>query len=598
MPSISAPEYKTLNEVFYKAICYDSPDIIRVLRKDGGWDNISSVELYARVRALAAALENLGLRKGDRVAIIGENRWEWAVSDFATLLTGIVNVPLFPTLHAPQIGELLLHSGARAAIVSTAAQLKKVLEVRGQTALEHIIMMDDVAAKSSREAGVLSFTSLIEHRQYGRDAVFDAQAAAIAGDDLASIIYTSGTTSEPKGVMLTHSNMASNVSYSLREFSFTGPQRTVSFLPLSHVTARHADYALYSLGFSMAYCPTMDKLMGAFKSVQPTLIVSVPRVFEKVRQEVERRSRTSKVKTAIVRWAMGVGKAHEAQTLTGRTPSSVTWKLADKLFYSKVREVFGGAVTHFIAGGAPLGPDTTHWFAQAGIRILEGYGLTETSPVIGVNTPVPGSYRIGSIGKPLPNLQVKTASDGELLVKGPSVFSGYWQSPELSRQAFDAEGWFQTGDIATLDTDGFIFITDRKKELIKTSAGKFIAPQPIEGRLKADLFVSQAALVGDREKYVAVLISPNFEVLEPWARGQKIPAETRRQLVEHPLVIARFKETIKQVNSTLANYELLKRFALVPDEWAIDTGELTPSLKLKRRVLQERYREEIAGLFR
>jgi len=598
MPSASAPEYRTLNDIFYKAIEYDSPDIIRALRKDKGWENISCGELYARVRALAGALTNLGLRKGDRAAIISENRWEWAVSDFATLLTGIVNVPLFPTLHAPQIGELLLHSGARVAIVSTAAQLKKVLEVRGQTALEHIVVMDDVPAKSSEDANVLSFTSLIEHREVGRDTAFDTQAASITGGDLASIIYTSGTTGEPKGVMLTHGNMASNVSYSLREFSFTGPQRTVSFLPLSHVTARHVDYDLYSLGFSVAYCPTMDKLMGSFKSVRPTFLITVPRVLEKIRHEVERRSRASKVKTAVVRWAMGIGKAHEAQTLGGQTPSSVTWKLADKLFYSKVRDVFGGAVTHLLAGGAPLGPDTTHWFAQAGIRILEGYGLTETSPVIGVNTPVPGGYRVGSIGKPLLNLQVKTASDGELLVKGPSVFSGYWQSPELTREAFDAEGWFQTGDIVSQDADGFIFITDRKKELIKTSAGKFVAPQPIESRLKADSFVSQAALVGDRERYVAALISPNFEVLESWAREQKIAAETRRQLVEHPLVVARFRETVKQVNSTLADYELLKRFILVPDEWAIDSGEMTPSLKLKRRVLQERYREEIAGLFR
>ncbi len=261
-----------------------------------------------------------------------------------------------------------------------------------------------------------------------------------------------------------------------------------------------------------------------------------------------------------------------------------------------MREVFGGEVTYFISGGAPLGAETAHWFAQAGIRILEGYGLTETSPVIGVNTP--GAHRLGTIGKPLPNLQVRLAEDSELLVKGPSVFSGYWQSPELTRQAFDEEGWFRTGDIARLDEDGFLAITDRKKELIKTSAGKFIAPQPIEGKLKADFFVSHAALVGDRQKYVAALIAPNFDALEPWAREQKIAAATRQELVKHPKVIARYKETIKDVNRSLADYELLKGFALVAEEWAIDSGELTPSLKLKRRVLEERYREEIASLFR
>jgi long-chain acyl-CoA synthetase len=386
------------------------------------------------------------------------------------------------------------------------------------------------------------------------------------------------------------------VNYSLREFSFSGPQRAVSFLPLSHSTARHVDYVLYTLGFSIAYCPSMDKLMGALKTIQPTLIVSVPRIFEKVRQEVERRSRGSRLKRGIVQWALGVGKRNEGMILAGKVPASLPWKLADRLFFSKVRAIFGGEATYYVAGGAPLGPDTAHWFAQAGIRILEGYGLTETSPVIGVNTPL--SYRMGSIGKPLANIEVRTAGDGELLVKGPSVFSGYWQSPGLTAEAFDGEGWFRTGDIAEIDADGFIAITDRKKELIKTSAGKYIAPQGIEGRLKADLFVGNAAVVGDREKYVAALISPNFAVLEPWALEQKIPAETRRQLVEHPVVVARYKEIIRQVNRSLADFELLKRFVVVAEDWAIETGELTPSMKLKRRVLTQRYSEEIAGLFR
>ena len=413
---------------------------------------------------------------------------------------------------------------------------------------------------------------------------------------MSSLIYTSGTTGEPKGVMLTHGNLASNVSYSLRGFTFVGPQRTVSFLPLSHVTARHVDYVLYSLGFSIAYCPSMDKLMPALKTVKPTLVVAVPRVFEKVRQEVERRSRGSRVKTGIVRWALGVGKRYEAEIIAGRTPTSPVWKLADRLFYSKVRTIFGGEVTYFVAGGAPLGADTGHWFAQASVRILEGYGLTETSPVIGVNTP--GANRLGTIGRPLENIEVKLAEDGELLVKGPSVFSGYWQSPALTDGAFDAEGWFLTGDIASIDADGYIRITDRKKELIKTSAGKFVAPQPIENKLKADLFVGQAALVGDKEKYVAALIQPNFDVLEPWAREKGIGFESRRELVDRPEVQARYKETVKQVNRSLADYELLKRFTVVPDEWTVDTGELTPSMKLKRRVLMERYRDEIAAMFR
>jgi long-chain acyl-CoA synthetase len=600
MPNANTPNYQTVNDIFYQVVDSASPDVVRVQARDGSWSILSSQDLYDRVIALAGALVNMGLVKGDRVALISENRWEWAVTDFATLALGLINVPLFPTLQAPQLADSLRHSAARVAIVSTRAQLKKIDLIRETLSLEHVVLMDE-PADSDAVTTAIPFSRLIAEERSTqmrgtRDAGFDAQARSIQSGDLASIIYTSGTTGEPKGVVLTHGNLASNVNYSLREFSFSGPQRTLSFLPLSHVTARHADYALYSLGFSIAYCPSMDKLMGALKSVQPTLIVAVPRVFEKVRQEVERRSRTSKLKSSVVKWALGVGKQNEPAILNGKIPGSPLWKLADKLFYSKVREVFGGHVTHYIVGGAPLGGDTSHWFAQAGIRIFEGYGLTETSPVIGVNTPV--HFRLGSIGKSLPNLQVKMASDGELLVKGPSVFSGYWQSPSLTAQAFDAEGWFLTGDIARIDQDGFVYITDRKKELIKTSAGKFIAPQPIEGKLKADLFVGHAAIVGDRQKYVAALISPNFDVLEPWAKEKHIPAQTRRELIEHPMVLAHFKETVKQVNRSLADFELLKRFTLVPDEWAIDTGELTPSMKLKRRILSERYKEEIASLFR
>jgi long-chain acyl-CoA synthetase len=592
MSTPNAPNYQTVNDIFFKVVHSSSADVVRVQAKDGSWSILSSQDLYDRVLSLAAALVTLGMQKGDRVAILSENRWEWAVSDFATLALGLVNVPLFPTLPAQQIADSLRHAKARIAIVSTRDQLRKIDSLRETLPLEHVILMDDDDSATT----ATPFSKLIATGPRGRDEGFDQHAHSVLPSDLASIIYTSGTTGEPKGVMLTHGNLASNVNFSLREFSFEGPQRTVSFLPLSHVTARHADYALYSLGFSIAYCPSMEKLMSALKTVKPTLIVAVPRVFEKVRQEVERRSRSSKIKSAIVRWALGVGKRNETAILQGRTPGSPLWKLADKLFYSKVRDVFGGAVTHFIAGGAPLGPDTSHWFAQAGIRIFEGYGLTETSPVIGVNTP--SNFRLSSIGKPLPNIEVKTAADGELLVKGPSVFSGYWESPSLTAQAFDEDGWFQTGDIARIDPDRFIFITDRKKELIKTSAGKFVAPQPIEGKLKADLFVGHAALVGDREKYVAALISPNFDVLESWAKEKNIPAGSRRELVEHPMVIAHYKETVKQVNRSLADFELLKRFALVPEEWTVDTGELTPSMKLKRRVLLERYKDEIALLFR
>ncbi len=588
----NAPNYRTLNDIFLAVAASGAPDTVRIQAKDSTWTTLTALEFYGRVRALAASFAALGLRKGDRVALVAENRWEWAAVDFATLAAGLVNVPLFPTLQAAEISRLLAHSGAQAAVVSTAAQLRKI----DPASVEHRIVMDEVLMDNIGAPGVLKFTDLTAAARPERDPAFDEAAQAIAPGDLASIIYTSGTTGEPKGVMLTHGNLASNVCYSLREFHFEGPQRTVSFLPLSHVTARHVDYCLYALGFSVAYVPAVDRLMPALKTIRPTLLVAVPRVLEKVRGEIERRARASKLKTAIVEWALSTGKRHEGSILAGRRPASPLYKLADTLFYSKVRAVFGGEVKYLIAGGAPLGPDTAHWFARAGIRLYEGYGLTETSPVIGVNTDA--AYRFGTIGKPLANLQVKLAEDGELLVKGPSVFGGYWAAPELTAEAFTPDGWFLTGDIATLDADGFLAITDRKKELLKTSAGKFIAPQLIEGKLKADSFIAQAAVFGDREKHAAALLAPNFELLEPWARERKLAFAGRAELIRHPDVLARYRETVKRVNRSLAPHELVKQWALVADEWAIDSGELTPSMKLKRRVLAERYRAEIAALFR
>ena len=560
----------------------------RLVGKD--WQTLSGSDVYAQVRAVAAAFANWGLEKGERIALISENRYEWAITDFAALALGLIDVPIFPTLPAGQIVDLLAHSGSRVVVVSTRQQYEKIAAIRARTAIEHVVVMDEVP-----DADAVTFASLVASAPSTRDASFDEHVRSIRGVDPATIIYTSGTTGEPKGVLLTHGNLASNVNYSLREFDLSAADNAVSFLPLSHVTARHVDYALYILGCTLAYCPALEKLMPTLATIRPTFFVAVPRVFEKLRHEVERKSMQSPMKARIIRWALATGARNRATVLAGRTPTSLLWKLADRLLYSKVRALFGGRVRYWVAGGAPLGLDTAHWFADVGIRIFEGYGLTETSPVIGVNTSV--AYRLGSIGRILPNVEARIAEDGELLVRGPSIFSGYWNSPRMTAEAIDAEGWFAPGDIGRIDQDGFLYITDRKKELLKTSAGKMIAPQPIENRLKADLFVGNVALVGDREKYVSALISPNFQALEDWARQQKIPIDSRKAMSEHPEVVAIYKRLVKQVNTTLADFEMLKRFLVVPDEWTQDGGELTPSGKLKRRVILERYQAEIATLY-
>src|SRR5579884_185267 len=586
-------QLKTINDILFLAASNANPRAVLYMDADGNWQPFTGTQIYQRVRTLAEALGGWGIRKGDRIALLAENRWEWAVTDFAALAMGAVDVPIYPTLTAEQIGGLLADSGSRVAVVSSKQQYEKVAAVREKTALEHIILMDDEGVPDA-----VLMSSLLkgaDARGPERDAAFDRAAYDVGPDDLATLIYTSGTTGEPKGVMLTHGNIAQNVNYSLAGFEISQQDSCISFLPLSHITARHLDYAIYTRQATVAYCPSFEKLPGALQSIRPTVLVAVPRVFEKVRQEAERQAAQSGWKKKIFHWAVKIGQSHREEILRGEAPSSLGWKLANKLVFSKIQHGFGGRVRYYIAGGAPLGMDTAGWFAGVGIRILEGYGLTETSPVIAINTTA--AYRIGSVGKPLPNVECRIAEDGELLVRGPNVFSGYWHKPDETAEALDGEGWVRTGEMGDIDGDVFLYITDRKKELLNPSGGKMVAPQPIENKLKANLLVGQAAVVGDKHKFIAALISPNFQALEEWTRQQGITAPTRRELVEHPAVVARYEEIVNEVNSSLAHFETMKRFRIVPEEWSLASGELTPSLKLKRRVIYEKYAKEIAGFY-
>ena len=508
-------DLKTINDIFFTIASSNRDRAMVFENASGQWETISSKQLYQRVRALGEAFVSWGIAKGDRIALLSENRWEWAITDFAVLAIGAVDVPIYPTLTAGQICELLIDSGCRIAVVSTQAQFEKVAAIRHQTKLEYIVMMDDQAI-----AGAVPFSSLVKDADSAgsqRDPAFDRRAYEVQPSDLATLIYTSGTTGEPKGVMLTHGNIGSNVSVSTDQFGFEVSDSWISFLPLSHITARHLDYALACRGATVAYCSNFERLPQTMTTFKPTVFVAVPRVYEKIRQEVERRAALSPIKAKMLSWALKTGRRSREVILAGAIPGSPMWKLANMLVFTKVKDAFGGKVKFFVSGGAPLGMDTAEWFADAGIRILEGYGLTETSPLIGVNTPV--AYRIGSVGKIVPNIECRVVEDGELLVRGPSIFEGYWQRPEATREAIDENHWFRTGDIAHFDADGFLYVTDRKKELLKTSGGKLIAPQPIENKLKANMLVAHAALVGDRHKFASVLIAPNFAVLEEWAKA-------------------------------------------------------------------------------
>ncbi len=588
-------DLRTVNDVFVAVSSRGDTAVWQGLSGDGVWKGVSSNEVYGRVRALADVLRGWGVGKGDRVAILSENRWEWAVTDFAVLAIGGVDVPLYPTLTPEQIGYMLRDSGAKVVVVSSGEQYDKLEEAGELTELpdlEYVVVMD---AGDYPDAN--SFPALMKDAvaKQTRDAGFDAMVAGVQPDDLATVIYTSGTTGVSKGVMLTHGNLANNMTYSTIPFGFNATDRCISFLPLSHVTARHLDLGLMRDGAQLSYCAKFDQLPAAMKAVRPTIFVAVPRVYEKIRQAVEGKSAHSPVKSMILKWALGVGKAHRAETLVGKTPEGLGWKIADKLVFSKIREAFGGEVKTFVSGGAPLGMDTAGWFADAGIRIFEGYGLTETSPVIALN--YPNAHRIGTIGQKLPNVEIRFAADGELEVKGPSIFKGYWKKDKETAEAFTEDGWFKTGDIGNVDADGYLSITDRKKELLKTSGGKLIAPQPIENKLKANSLISNAALVGDKHKFACVLISPNFAALEKWAQTQGVNASDHAALVKDAKVVKVYQDIVDQVNKGLAHFESMKRVTVVPEEWTVEEGTLTPSMKLKRRVVEKKYEKEIGEFY-
>ncbi|HUD12380.1 MAG TPA: long-chain fatty acid--CoA ligase [Terracidiphilus sp.] len=587
-------QISTINDLFCRITAAANPRAVLWQDALGRWLPISSDQIYQRVRALAEAFLSWGAHRGERIALIGENRWEWAVTDFASLAIGAANVPIYPTLTGEQVAALVSDAGCRIAVVSNRQLFDKLNAVRAQTGLERIVIMDSAAPPE----GAIVFSELMagaDARGSERDPVFDALVRSVEPKDLATLIYTSGTTGEPKGVALTHGNIASNQNYAGQEFNFNSTDSCISFLPLSHITARALDYMMFYNGAQVAYCSQFDKLPQAMKEIGPTVLVGVPRVYEKIRQAVEQKSAASPVKKRILAWAIRQGAGHRDSVYGGKKPTALLWKLANKLVYSKVLEAFGGRVRVFVSGGAPLGIDTARWFASAGIALWEGYGLTETSPVIALNNPV--NHRMGSVGKPLPNVEVKLAEDGELLTRGPAVFQGYWQKPAANAECFDAEGWFRTGDIARIDADGFLYITDRKKELLKTSGGKLVAPQPIESKLKNNVLVAEAALVGDKHKFICVLVAPNFLALEAWAQQHDIQTRSRAELVADSRVIALYGEIVREVNGGLANFESLKRFRVVADEWTQNSGELTPSMKLKRRAITARYGAVIDELY-
>ncbi len=575
----------TLTELFFHAVeTWDGADALRE-RAGEEWRAISHAEVLARVQAIGAGLEGLGIKRGDRVALLSENRPEWALADYAALCIGALDVPIYATLPPHQIAYILEDSGARLVFVSSRAQLAKILEVRQDLpALERIVVFD---ALETAEPGVLTLAALeAEGREGGAAAAeFRARALAADPDEVCTLIYTSGTTGEPKGVMLTHDNLFSNVEATGSVVDIGSTDVALSFLPLSHVLQRMVDYLLFYHGCAIAYVGSFDLVPQALVEVGPTIVVSTPRVYEKFYARV---FAATGIRRRLVLWARRVGDAWATAVLSGRKPSLSTrlrHAVADRLVFSKLRERIGGRLRYFISGGAPLSPQIAKFFYSAGVLILEGYGLTETSPVTNVNTP--DSLRIGTVGKPVAGTEIMIAEDGEILVRGRQVMKGYYGSPEATAEAIDPEGWLHTGDIGEIDADGYLRITDRKKEIIVTAGGKNIAPQPVENLARASRYVSEAVMIGDRRPYPVLLVLPALDPVRLWARQNGVRARTDRELLEDPRVQTLIEQDVFKRFGELARYETPKKIAILEHELSIEQGELTPTLKVKRRVVEE-----------
>jgi long-chain acyl-CoA synthetase len=565
---------------------------------------LSGKELFERIRDVSLGLSALGVAPGDRVAIVAESRPEWVIADLAILCCGAIAVPIYPTLSASQVRYILQDSGAKAAIVSTRTQLEKIQDVRHQLhALNAVVLMDGFQPTDS--PSVLSFESVAERGharmtgEWGAGKEFRDRTRAIDAEQLATIIYTSGTTGDPKGVMLSHANLVSNLLDAAVVLPISHEDVALSFLPLSHGFERLAAYLFLYVGMTVVFAESFETIGRDINAVRPTLLTGVPRVFEKVQARVtEKGVAEPGLKANIFRWAIGVGLARARAELRGRQPSFVNAlqsPIADRLVFEKIRAGLGGRVRFFVSGSAPLAVSTAEFFYAVGLPILEGYGLTETSPALAVN-PF-HAPRAGTVGPALPSVQLRIADDGEILARGPNVMMGYYNKPEATAEAVK-DGWFHTGDIGTIDAEGYLKITDRKKDLLVTSGGKKIAPQPIEEILKRNALVGEAVLLGDRRKYAVALIIPSFAVLERRLKELGRPPAARDHLVTRPDVLALYQEIVDGINRELAQYERIKKIAILPDEFSIASGELTPTLKVKRRVVEERWHSLIERLYR
>ncbi|MBN1154935.1 long-chain fatty acid--CoA ligase [candidate division KSB1 bacterium] len=592
-------ESKTLVHMFQDAVTNHGDKMALMHKVSGSYTGITYNEFASRVRQLSMGLLHLGMKSGDRIALMAENRLNWPIVDFGILSIGATNVPIYPTITPPQIKYILDDSESKIIFVSTKDLLEKVLVIRDELPqLEKIIYMEGHFSIEN----VLSFDELLSAgEQYDREnpGLFERLVDEVTPETLCGIIYTSGTTGNPKGVMLTHKNILSNVKASKSVLRVDSTDIFLSFLPLCHSFERMAgQFLAIGSGATIAFAENIGTVANNLLEVKPTLVTSVPRLFEKIYSRIiENAQSNSPIKRKIFNWAVNVGGKHMKSEFRGKISPllKMQHKIANKLVYSTIKERVGGRLRFFVSGGAPLSQQIAEFFYKVGVLILEGYGLTESSPVISVN--LENKFRFGSVGPAIPGVEIKIEKDGEILSRGPNIMNGYYKNPAATKEAIDSEGWLHTGDIGFIDEDGFLFITDRKKNILVTTGGKNVTPASIENLLITSPFIEQVMVLGDRQKFLTALIVPNFDSLKNYARENNIEFETIEDLVQIHEVRKRVDRDIKELSKNLARFEQIQKFTLLPKEFSIEDGELTPSLKIKRKVIEQKYADIIRKMY-